>query len=134
MRLNTTNTTAYAAARAQLINGGQEFTDPSTGGGGDEGEFRRAGTECKAAAQAIEGRLCPGSIRLVHSNDVGHLEDSRLHRLHLDAPLGPFDNEQHISKPRNADLGLSGADSLHKDQIKPSCLNKDRCRGGHMRK
>jgi hypothetical protein len=53
--------------------------------------------------------------------------------LHLIAPFGPFDNEQHIGKARNADLGLPGANSLHKDQIKPSRLNQDRGRGGNMR-
>ena len=134
MRLNTTNTTAYAAARAQIINGGQELTDPSTSGGRDEGEFWRAGTECKAAAQAIECRLCPGSIRLVHGDDIGNFEDPRLHRLYFVATFRSFYNEQHIGEPRNANLGLSGANGLHKDQIKPSRLNKDRGRGGDMRK
>jgi hypothetical protein len=134
MRLNTTNTTAHPAICASGVNGGQEFTDSSTSGGRDEGEFWRAGTECKAAAQAIEGRLRTRSIRLVHDNDVGDLEDPRLHRLHLIATLGPLDNEQHIGEPRDADLGLPSTNGLHNDQIKPSRLNQDRGRSGNMRK
>ena len=132
MRLYTANTTAHAPAGTGGVNGGQEFTDPSTSGCRDEGEFWRASAKGKAAAQAIKRRLCAGSIRLIHGNDVGHLKDPRLHRLHLVATFGPFNNEQHIGEPRNADLGLSGTNGLHKDQVKPCRLNQDRGRSGDM--
>ena len=134
MRLYTANAAAHAAACTHVIDGGQEFTDPSTSGGRDEGEFWRPCAKGKTAAQAIKRRLCTGSIRLVHGNDVGDLKDPRLHRLHLIAPLGSFYNEQHIGEPRNADLGLPSTNGLDKDQVKPCRLNQDRGRSGDMRK
>ena len=132
MRLYTANTTTHAAAGTGGVNGDQELTNPSTGGGRDEGEFWRPCAKGKSTAQAIEGRLCARSIRFIHGHDVGHLKDPRLHRLHLVTTLGPFDNEQHIGEPRNADLGLSGTNGLHKDQVKPCRLNQDRGRSGDM--
>jgi hypothetical protein len=134
VRLNAANTTAHAAVRTDLVDGGQKFTDPRTSGGRDERKLWRASTEGKPTAQAIEGRLCARSVRFIHGDDVGDLEDPRLHRLHLVATLGPFHNEQHVGEPRNADLGLPSTDGLHKDQIKPSRLHQDRGRSGHMRK
>jgi hypothetical protein len=132
VRLNTTNTTTHAAARAHFVDGGQEFTDPSTSGGRDERKLRRASAEGKPTAQAIKGRLGTRAIRFIYGNDVGDLEDPRLHRLHLVATLGPFHNEQHIGEPRDADLGLPGTNRLHKDQIKPCRLNQNRCRSGNV--
>jgi hypothetical protein len=132
VRLNATNATAHAAPRAKVVDRDQEFTDPSASGGRDERKLWRPCAESKSTTQAIKRRLRARSVRFVYGNDVGNLEDPRLHRLYLVTTLGPFHNEQHIGEPRNADLGLPGTNRLHKDQIKPGRLNQNRGRSGDM--
>jgi hypothetical protein len=132
VRLNAANTTAHAAPRAKVVDRGQEFTDPSTGGSRDERKLWRPCAESKSTTQAIERRLRTRSVRFVYGNDVGDLEDPRLHRLHLVTTLGSFNNKEHIGEPRNADLGLPGTNGLDEDQIEPCCLNQNRGRSGNV--
>ena len=57
------------------------------------------------------------AVGLVHHEDVGDLEQARLHHLHRVARLGHQDDDDGVGEPHDVELGLPDADRLDEDDV-----------------
>ena len=67
--------------------------------------------------QLGRGPLRPGSVALVHDDDVRDLEQAGLDRLDLVAHLGRLEDHGRVGRRRDLDLALARTDGLEQDQV-----------------
>ena len=72
-------------------------------------------------------------VRLVHDEQVGDLHDARLQRLHTVAGPGHGDDDRHVGRARDLDLGLPDTDRFDDDHIEPAGVQNHRRVSGRTR-
>jgi hypothetical protein len=89
-----------------------------------EQHLGRISAECESGAKTLNGAICTRTISLVHDHEIGRLEQSCLHCLHLISTLWPFDQQDEIGESHNAKVGLTCTNRLNKEEIKSCRLNQ----------
>ena len=103
---------AAASRRRKRIDRSEELPNAAAIDGRGEEHRWCIVSERQARSQSIGGNVRARSVGLVHDNEVRALQQTRLHRLHLVAAFGPFDEHDDIGETRNAEISLPGPDRL----------------------
>ena len=102
-----------SAGRKVRLQGRPEFLHAGSLNCG--GQQHRTGPE---GAEGSRQRLRPGTIRLIHHHEVGHLEESGLRRLHRVAKAGSRHRHPEISEFQDRNVPLPHARRLQQDALR----------------
>ena len=75
------------------------------------------GRRCSICSSSDTIRSRAVAVGLVHHEDVGDLEQARLHHLHRVARLGHQDDDDRVGEPHDVELGLPHPDRLDQHDV-----------------